>query len=217
MKLRLARRLGAVGGVLAVAAIGWFLFTSGEHVTSERITSEEAPFGEMDDFVYTRSQAGQVQWQMKAERARYFLERKEVLFDHVDGVLHQDGREIQVQSRKGRLDLNAQQESKGPFDLNVRLATLEDEVRGQTSDGLHLQTTMMHIDGQKKQVYTDRLIRVEGSNFDLEGTGFVLDMEKQTMRLNNLDQSEQQLLEPPATDRPVPPPMKATWWSQEKP
>jgi len=213
MKFHFARWLGMAGGVLAVAAAGWLLFSTGTRVAPGKSASTEGPFGEMSDFTYTRTTAGQVQWQAKAERGQYFHQGAGAQLDQLDGVLqvefmdgvlYQNGRAIRVQGRKGRLDIKAQ------------AATLEDDVRGRTSDGLILQTTVLHLDGREKRVYTDRFVRVEGPNFNLEGTGLVLDMEGQTMRLNNLDQSERELLEPPRADRQALLPMKATWWSQEK-
>jgi LPS export ABC transporter protein LptC len=131
----------------------------------------ESPFGEMDNFVYTRTIGGEIEWRVQAARAQYFAIANEARFTQVDADLRNEGRQIELQSESGSIDLKARQ------------GRLEGNVHGKTDEGLVFQTARMDFTVQPRRATTDQAVLLTGPSFSIKGVGMDLDLDRQTIRL----------------------------------
>ena len=156
-----------------MGTLAWIAMGEKDSTTNTVQTPEDAAFGSLDDFVYTRTEAGKVQWEIRAEQARYYPDQNEVQLDRVDGQMNSPGRQINLKGERGHIDLQA------------RTGMLEGNVVGRSDDGYVLRTTRISFDANNNTTYTDEPVLLEGKNLTLQGVGMELNLDEQVFRLKD--------------------------------
>ncbi|MDP8221845.1 MAG: LPS export ABC transporter periplasmic protein LptC [Candidatus Lernaella stagnicola] len=171
MRFSPTTKLGTLLGVLLVAGLIWQLCQSDKPLkkTSER--QKDFPFGEMADFVYTRTVNGQVQYRAAAARARYFDNRNTAELEQVTGEVVESGRRFEIRGDTAGVDMTA------------RTGVLRGNVVARTEDGLELRTDDLQFDGATSRISTDAAVRLVGPSFTVAGIGADIDIDGQRVKL----------------------------------
>jgi LPS export ABC transporter protein LptC len=112
------------------------------------------------------------EWELTATTANYFRDKKLAEFENVDVTFYyKQGRVFTLRGDIGRLNM-------GTKDI-----TLTGNVIGTSNDGYRFQTQSLVYNAQKRQAQTDDKALVEGPQFNLEGTGMIVDIEKEKVFL----------------------------------
>jgi len=127
----------------------------------------------IDNFNYTSTnEQGVVEWQLKADKASYFQDKKMVSFKGVHATFYsKEGRTFTIQGDTGILNTEAKD-----FELSGN-------VTGTSSDGYKFRTELLKYIAEKNQARTDGKVFLESPQFQLEGTGMILDVKEQKLFL----------------------------------
>ena len=173
MSLRPKQHLGALLGTLLVAGLIWQLTTTDKPSHRAVRQHENLPFGEMDDFVYTRTTGGQVQYRIAAKTAQYFDERDVVEFTGVSATALHEGRRFKLTGARGSVELASRQ------------GTIEGDVVATTDDEMTLRTQRLSFDGAAQTVFTDAPVKLTGPTIDVEAIGADLSLEERKVKLRS--------------------------------
>lgn len=171
MKNHPAKRLGILVGLLIAAGLVWWASMPDKSNLPRGDNKEESPFGEMDDFIYTRTMNGQIQWQVRAAQAQYFTAANEARFNQVDALLWENGRRIEIKGERANVDVQSRQ------------GRMEGDVYGETDDGMVFRTARLDFTADPRRATTDQAVLLTGPFFSVKGVGMDLDLDEQKIRL----------------------------------
>ena len=157
--------------VVVGGAIIWINLTAEPTKKQSSDSSRSAAQGILSDFVYTRSQRGETQWELRAKEAEFFQQRNQLVLNQVEGEAFSGERRITLQGERGEVDLES------------RLGSLTGNVVGRTNDGYILHTAQLNFDARNKVANTDEAVLLTGPSLTMEGVGMDLDLQRQTFAL----------------------------------
>ena len=122
----------------------------------------------LDKIHYTSTNdQGVKEWELTASTANYFKDNNVAEFEDVDIIFYSDkGRIFTIRGDTGILN------------TETRDFELSGNVIGTSSDGYQVQTEFLSYDADKQQARTDKKVLLESAQFNLEGWGMVMDLEK---------------------------------------
>jgi LPS export ABC transporter protein LptC len=173
MNRKPVKPLGVLLGVLLVAGLIWQLTKPETTRPRPQAAQQQLPFGEMADFVYARTKAGELQYQVEAAQASYFLDRNEATFTKVRGLAVEDGSRITFTGDGGRVD------------LEKRVGVVQGNIEGRTDDGIVLRTDELHFDAAAQTAWTERPVQLTGPTFSVAGVGMELDLVAEKVELKS--------------------------------
>jgi len=118
------------------------------------------------------NEQGIKEWELTAITANYFRGKKLAEFEKVDVTFYyKQGRVFTLRGDIGRLN------------METKDITLTGNVIGTSNDGYRFQTQSLLYNAQKRQAETDDKAILEGPQFNLEGKGMIVDIEKEKVFL----------------------------------
>ncbi len=157
--------------VVVGGAIVWINLTAEPAKRQSSDAVEPAAQGILSEFVYTRTQGGAMQWELRAREAEFFQQRNQLTLKQVEGEAVSGARRITVQGERGEVD------------LEKRSGSLSGNVVGKTNDGYILHTAQLNFDARNKTANTDQAVLLEGPSLTVEAVGMDLDLQNQTFAL----------------------------------
>jgi LPS export ABC transporter protein LptC len=160
--------LRVVRGILLACIIGGFvaLFSVLNPPPNRMEGGEEVQGLETDEDIlveglhYSEWEEDRVFWSMKAERALYHHQRKQVTFEQVEVTF--------FPSREGKMLLWA---NIVEYDLDSRNLVVREAVRGKSDQGYVFVTESLYYDGSKREVTTDDKVALEKDRLTIQGVG----------------------------------------------
>lgn len=127
----------------------------------------------INNFEYTSTnEQGATEWKLKSDAASYFQDNKMVGFKKVNATFYsKENRTFTVKADKGTLNTASKD-----FELSGNVV-------GTSSDGYTFRTETLTYTAEKNQARTDKKVYLESSQFNLEGTGMILDVKEQKLFL----------------------------------
>jgi len=163
-----------LSGILAISLV---------YLLTNRDESELSPAGPVpsrleradagiDQFTFTQSRAGAVQWQVQAKRARLFETENRAALENVRVTLYGlKGRELQLESDEGTIDTATK---------NFILAKREGTIAIQLDNGYTIFTNHLVWTDARREVTTNDAVTITGNGLEVKGRGLVgkLDVEE---------------------------------------
>jgi LPS export ABC transporter protein LptC len=166
-----------IAGLLVVLVILALNFSVREQTAPVPEIAEKTRDADMhlDKIHYTSTNdQGVTEWELKASTANYFKGNKVAEFEDVDIIFYSEKeRTFTVRGDTGILN------------TETRDVELSGNVIGTSSDGYRFQTEFLSYEAAKQQARTDKKVLLESPQFNLEGWGMVMDMEKEKVFLLN--------------------------------
>jgi LPS export ABC transporter protein LptC len=155
------KRFGIPFGMFAAAMLILWLVVSQPRSDMLPATprARDVPFGEMDDFTYTRTVNGEAEEEIMAQHANFYQLEQLVDLQGVQGWFFADGRTSTISSGLGKYNL---QTHRGSFNGGVVCRSSDDNV---------LHTPQLEFDTSTRQLHTDQAVLLEGPMFTLRGVG----------------------------------------------
>ena len=118
------------------------------------------------------NEQGEKEWELDATTANYFKDKKLAEFHDVSIIFY---------SKKGKtFTLRG---DTGSLNTETKDVYLSGNVVGTSSDGYQFRTETLTYKANKHRAKTDRKVVLEGPQFNLEGRGMVMDLEKEKVFL----------------------------------
>lgn len=135
-------------------------------------TSDNASV-QLHDVSYSTTDRNNVtQWDLKAQSARYFKDKKKVMLENLSVNLYQkDG---EVYRLKG---------SRGCFYTDSRDIELDGGAEAFLPDGTTIKTDKVDYDHDRKIITTDDEILIQRNSFSMKGRGMVVDLNTEKMKI----------------------------------
>ena len=166
--------IAALLGVLVTLALNFSLL---EETVPVPEIPEKAGDADMhlDKIHYTSTNdQGVKEWELKASTANYFKDNNVAEFEDVDVIFYsEEERTFTVRGDTGILN------------TETKDIELSGNVIGTSSDGYRFQTEFLAYEAEKQQATTDKKVLLESPQFNLEGWGMVMDLEKEKVFLLN--------------------------------
>ncbi len=166
-----------IAGLLVVLVILALNFSVREQTAPVPEIAEKTRDADMhlDKIHYTSTNdQGVTEWELKASTANYFKGNKVAEFEDVDIIFYSEKeRTFTVRGDTGILN------------TETRDVELSGNVIGTSSDGYRFQTEFLSYEAAKQQARTDKKVLLESPQFNLEGWGMVMDLEKEKVFLLN--------------------------------
>lgn len=135
---------------------------------------EKADAG-IDQFTFTQSKDGAVQWRVEAQRARVFESEKQAVLEDVRVTLFgQKGWELKLSGDEGKIDTE-----KRDFLLSKRTGVMNIELES----GYTIYTNHLVWADARHEISTGDQIRIVGHGLQITGLGFVGRLDKEEFRI----------------------------------
>lgn len=144
-----------------------------DQIVKEVAMMSAAAVGRIEDFNYTRTNAGRTEWEVQAKTAELFQEKNLAVF--TDGKLTfytEDDRILNLSGRQGRLHTDS---------YNVEI---EGSIVANSDDGYRLLTNSFSYNAKAKEVTTKDPVILFGDQLSVNGTGLHIDVERQYISLS---------------------------------
>jgi lipopolysaccharide export system protein LptC len=153
------------------------------YLLTSQVESEQAPAGPVqsrlehadagiDQFTFTQSRSGMVQWQVEAQHARLFETENRAALENVRVTLHgPTGRELQLEGDEGTIDT-----VKKNFVLTKRTGT----IAVRLENGYTINTNHLAWTDARREVTTADAVTITGNGLEVTGRGLIgkLDIEE---------------------------------------
>ena len=163
-----------LSGILAISLV---------YLLTNRVESELVPAGPVpsrleradagiDQFTFTQSRAGAVQWQVQAKRARLFETENRAVLESVRVTLYgPEGRELQLEGDEGTIDTATK---------NFVLAKRAGTIAVQLENGYTIYTNHLAWTDARHEVTTNDAVTIAGNGLAVKGRGLIgkLDVEE---------------------------------------
>ncbi len=121
---------------------------------------------------YTEDKDGKKQWELEALKAQYFKEGDLTIFENVNLTVYaKNGKTYVVKGKSGKL-MN-----------ETRDVEINGNVTVTSEDGYKLNTESLKYAADKKQITTNDRVLFTGPKMDVEGTGLLIDINKETVSI----------------------------------
>ena len=175
----LRRGLLGLSAVLA-SSLAYLLLTRSESVSTPQIapsSSFERADGSIQEFTFTQTKRGTVQWEVHAKHARLFQGENRAVLDDVQVTLYGDtGKQLSLHGDEGTLDT-----AKKDFLLSNRSVPIAVE----TNDGYTIYTNHLVWSEGQREIRTNDPVVIKGQGMEINGRGL----------LGKLDSEEFQVLD----------------------
>jgi len=129
-------------------------------------------FGKIDNFTYTKSDRGRVQWQIKAERAEYFQDDNRAVLNTLEAIFYdEEGRIFTLQGARGEMNTETQD------------ITVSGGITASTSEGYQLVTNSAYYNKEQGIVTTDDPVLFFGEGITVHAVGMEVKIEDQHVTL----------------------------------
>jgi LPS export ABC transporter protein LptC len=168
-------------GVILVAMGGYLLF-GGHGDEDEAIIAEvqkktdENPDVTLENIHYVETKGKRKEWELRAKSGQHFLQDDYTTLNDLNVIFYgEGGRTVTMTGGKGAM--------KGRKEIEV-----SDHVVITSSDGYRVTTNSLHYDAQRKQIFNDDPVVLEGKGVRVKGIGVLVDL--QTKKLSILRKVE---------------------------
>jgi len=179
MWVRWARRgLLALSLILAFS-LAYLLATKtdpGSASVDRQHALERADAG-IDQFTFTQSKDGAVQWRVEAQRARVFESEKQAILEDVQITLFgKRGWELKLAGDEGKLDTEKK---------DFLLAKREGVITIQFESGYTIHTNHLVWADARREISTADQVQIMGHGLQITGQGFLGKMDKEEFKILN--------------------------------
>jgi LPS export ABC transporter protein LptC len=169
-------------GVILVAMGGYLLFgghsDEDEAIIAEvqKKADENNPDVTLENIHYVETKGKRKEWELRAKSGQHFLQDDYTTLNDLNVIFYAEGgRIVTLTGGKGSM--------KGRKEIEV-----SDHVVITSSDGYRVTTNSLHYDAQRKQIFNDDPVLLEGKGVRVKGIGVVVDL--QTKKLSILKKVE---------------------------
>ncbi len=178
-KLRIGLTLFLVCTVLATVAITYINLKKKDN--SSNISSKEASFPNndadmtMDNFHFTQTGKGKIDWEVKSGKARLFKKENKAVLENVEAVF--------TTSQGIRLELKGDEGLFNTESHDVFIRKKNHEIKIISSNGYTMTTDSLSWDNKKRVVATDDFVLIEGKDLRIKGKGFRINAVSQELEV----------------------------------
>ena len=181
-KISLAKAKFYLAGIGIIAFLGVVIsLTFNFFLPNEVVITPEIPENSRDadmqfqEIHYTSTnEQGFKEWELKAVAANYYQEKKLAEFDNVNiTFFSKEGEVYSVRGDSGILNTES---------MDIQLSG---NIVGKSNDGYRFRTTTLTYKSNTSKAKTDDKVFLEGPQFNLEGRGMIMDLEKKKVFLLN--------------------------------
>ena len=161
-----------VGIFLLLVTAAFFLFKVPEFAifSSKAVDLISGEALKMSDIKYSQDyKSGQGKWELVAKEARFF-DKSQVLVLRDVSLTLDSAKELSYTLRG----------TEGEYCRKSGKITLRGGVEGRSSNGYHLETSLLIFRQKNESVETDKAVRVTGPFFKVNGEGLYIDLKKKT-------------------------------------
>jgi len=160
--------IAAFLGVIATLTFNFYLSKETTYLPVIPENRRDADM-EFQKIHYTSTnEKGVKEWELTALSVNYFQDEKVAEFEDVDITFYsQEGRTFTLHG------------DSGVFNTETRDIQLSGNVIGTLNDGSRFRTESLCYKAKSKTAKTDDRVLYEGPQFDLEGQGMIMDLEKE--------------------------------------
>jgi lipopolysaccharide export system protein LptC len=163
--------------LILASFLSYVLLTRTEPVpaSSDGQGSLERADAGIDQFTFTQSKDGAVQWQVQAQRARvYETEKRAVLEDVHVTLFGQKGWELKLAGDEGTIDTEKR---------DFVLAKRDGLIVVQLESGYTIYTNHLSWADQSREISTKDSVEITGHGLDITGQGFVGKLDKEEFKI----------------------------------
>jgi len=166
--------IAALLGVLVTLTLNFYILEEPIPVPEALEQKGDADM-HLDKIHYTSTNdQGVKEWELKASTANYFKNNSVAEFEDVHVIFYSEKERIfTVRGDTGILN------------TETKDIELSGNVIGTSSDGYQFQTEFLSYEADKRLARTDKKVLLESPQFNLEGWGMVMDLEKEKVFLLN--------------------------------
>ncbi|MFQ5647287.1 MAG: LPS export ABC transporter periplasmic protein LptC [bacterium] len=122
--------------------------------------------------VFEESEKGRVLWSMRADRGDIYQNRNLALLKGVDiDFFQENGENWHIKGNRGRVDTET-------MDM-----TITGQVEADSDRGVRLASPLLNWNNKKRQVNTDRKVRITREGYILNGIGMEFDLDEQELHI----------------------------------
>jgi LPS export ABC transporter protein LptC len=169
-------------GAILVAVGGYLLFGGHGDEEDEAIIAavqkkaDENPDVTLENIHYVETKGKKKEWELRAKSGQHFLQDDYTTLNDISVTFYAEGgRTVTLTGGKGSM--------KGRKEIEV-----SDHVVITSSDGYRVVTSSLHYDAQRKQIFNQDPVLLEGKGVRIKGIGVVVDL--QTKKLSILRKVE---------------------------
>jgi LPS export ABC transporter protein LptC len=175
--VRWARRSLLALSLVLASFLGYLLVTRSESIpaSSEGQAALRQEDAGIDQFTFTQSKDGRVQWQVQAQRAKVFEREKRAVLEDVQVTLFgRKGWELKLAGDEGTIDTD-----KHDFVLARRNGAIAVELES----GYTIFTNHLAWVDADRRITTNDSVKITGHGLDITGQGFVGKLDKEEFRI----------------------------------
>jgi len=168
--------LGIIAFLGVIISLTFHFFVSNETITIPELpkNTKDADMHFQEVHYTSTSEQGFKEWELKAISANYYKGENLAEFDDVKiTFFSKDGQVYSVRGDSGLLNTES---------MDIKLSG---NIVGKSNDGYRFRTTTLNYKSKTKKAQTDDKVFLTGPQFDLEGSGMVMDLEKKKIFLLN--------------------------------
>jgi len=176
MKKGFQKQWPLVGLLLLLVFVGFYLIRSSDKTPQQPVDQETLVAEEglkLKDIHYTHEDPErEVKWVLDAAEVTFSQDQNFISFlDFKLRVEPKDRPQITVTGKKGE------------YSRDAGIMRLWGDLNGQSSNGYRFQTDQVIINEKRKELSSDRPVKVFGPFFAVSGTGIVADLDKRTVKV----------------------------------
>jgi lipopolysaccharide export system protein LptC len=131
----------------------------------------------IDQFTFTQSKDGAVQWKVEAQRARVFEHEKQAVLEDVQVTLFgRKGWELKLAGDEGKIDTEKR---------NFLLAKRDGVMTIEFESGYTVYTNHLAWADARREISTGDQVRIMGHGLEITGQGFEGKLDKEEFRILN--------------------------------
>jgi LPS export ABC transporter protein LptC len=166
--------------MLAVGSILLFAFLVTKHLGSnEKIYSTTKSLGSADitvkDLTFIQTRMGEMEWKILAESAEFFDEDKMAMISDANVFLKlTQGLEVQFSGDRGVINTEQQ---------DFQIHNQQDDINVKLNNGYTILTRKLEWNNKRREISSDKKVRMLGPQFTIEGTGLLVKTLTQEMKI----------------------------------
>ncbi len=161
-----------VAGLALVAILTWRTLAPPPTQPVAQLEPASGADLKLDRMKYTETREGKKEWELEAASVRYFQDKNMVFLENVKATFFGKNQESYV--------LVAE---RGKFNAQTKAIEVFDGVKIDSSDGYRMQTRSLEYRAEKRELRTSDPVEMSGPQLHVQGTGLVVDLDHQRLKI----------------------------------
>jgi len=170
-KLRFLIGIIILGSLGLVAVMAWRTMEAKEGKEPVKEIPVAADL-QLNRVKYTETRDGIKEWELEAASVRYFKEENTVWLEKVKATFF--GKNEEVYTLVGE---------QGKFNTQTKAIEVYGGVKLDSNEGYRMRTQSLKYLAEKRELSTPDPVEMKGPQFNIEGTGLIVDLERQCLKV----------------------------------